>query len=480
MTIDEIHQKYRQGDTTAAALTQSYIDRIHRLNPKFKAVLKLEPTALEQAQKIDLAFSKGIWRGPLHGIPVLIKDNIETKSALPTTAGSLALVDNVRRKDATVVAKLRRAGAIILGKTNLSEWANFRDPKSSSGWSALGGQTGNAHDAARTPSGSSSGSAVAVALNLAPIALGTETDGSIISPAASNGIYGIKPSRGVVSRTGVIPLAESQDTVGPMAQSLSDALKVLDVISGRDPKDDVSIRKPKMPQSGRPVAVKGLRIGTMDLSGFCAPTRTLFERSLKQLKNAGGVIIPVQHSQKVLKQIEQMRQSEFFILLYELKRDLDRYLSKTPAKVTARSLAQLIEFNAAHPSQEMPYFQQDFFEQSQALDIQKLKPKYQKLRKDYRTQAKAAIEALYQTHQLDILITPSNVPPAKIDHVNGDTRGGSADTSLPAIAGSAHMTLPLGSLHGLPVGLSLIANIGYDAKAFRITQAIDAVLAQAD
>ena len=241
MTIDEIHQKYRQGDTTAAALTQSYTDRIHRLNPKFKAVLKFEPTAFEQAQKIDLAFSKGIWRGPLHGIPVLIKDNIETKGALPTTAGSLALVDNVRRKDATVVAKLRRAGAIILGKTNLSEWANFRDPKSSSGWSALGGQTGNSHDAARTPSGSSSGSAVAVALNLAPIALGTETDGSIISPAASNGIYGIKPSRGVVSRTGVIPLAESQDTVGPMAQSLSDAIKVLDVISGRDPKDDVSI-----------------------------------------------------------------------------------------------------------------------------------------------------------------------------------------------------------------------------------------------
>ena len=350
MTIDEIHQKYRQGDTTAAALTQSYIDRIHRLNPEFKAVLKLEPTALEQAQKIDISFSKGIWRGPLHGIPVLIKDNIETKGTLPTTAGSLALVDNITGKDATVVAKLRRAGAIIFGKTNLSEWANFRDPKSSSGWSALGGQTGNAHDAARTPSGSSSGSAVAVALNLAPIALGTETDGSIISPAASNGIYGIKPSRGVVSRTGVIPLAESQDTVGPMAQSLSDAMKVLDVISGRDPKDNVTIRKPKISQSGRPVPVKGLRIGTMDLAGFCAPTRTLFERRLKQLQNAGGVIIPVQHSPKIQKQIEHMRRSEFFILLYELKRDLGRYLSKTPTKVAARSLAQLIAFNAARPS----------------------------------------------------------------------------------------------------------------------------------
>jgi len=480
MKIDEIHQKYRQGDTTAAALTQSYIDRIHRLNPEFNAVLKLEPTALEQAQKIDLSFSKGVWRGPLHGIPVLIKDNIETKGALPTTAGSLALVDNVRRKDATVVAKLRRAGAIILGKTNLSEWANFRDPKSSSGWSALGGQTGNAHDAARTPSGSSSGSAIAVALKLAPIALGTETDGSIISPAASNGIYGIKPSRGVVSRTGVIPLAESQDTVGPMAQSFSDAMKVFDVISGRDPKDKATIRKPKAPLSGRPIPIKGLRIGTMDLTGFCAPTRTLFERSLKRLRNARGVIIPAQHSQKVLKQIEQMRQSEFFILLYELKRDLDRYLSKTPAKVAARSLAQLIDFNATHRLQEMPYFQQGFFEQSQALNIQNLKPKYQKLRKDYRTQAKAAIEALYQTHRLDILISPSNVAPAKIDHVNGDTRGASADTSLPAIAGSTHITLPMGRVRGLPVGLSLIANIGYDAKAFRIAEAIDALLAQAD
>lgn len=332
MKIDEIHQKYRQCDTTATALTQSFIDRINRLNPEFKAVLKLEPTALEQAQKIDRSFSKGVWRGPLHGIPVLIKDNIETKGALPTTAGSLALLDNVTGKDATAVAKLRHAGAIILGKTNLSEWANFRDPKSSSGWSALGGQTGNANDAARSPSGSSSGSAVAVALKFAPIALGTETDGSIISPAASNGIYGIKPSRGVVSRTGVIPLAESQDTVGPMAQSFSDAMKVLHVISGHDPKDDVSKRKPKISQSGRPIPVKGLRIGTMDLIGFCAPTRTLFERSLTQLKKAGGVIIPAQHAQKVQKQIEQMRQSEFFILLCELKRDLDRYLSKTPQR----------------------------------------------------------------------------------------------------------------------------------------------------
>ena len=234
-----------------------------------------------------------------------------------------------------------------------------------------------------------------------------------------------------------------------MAQSLSDAMKVLEVISGRDPKDNVTIRKPKISQSGRPIPVKGLRIGTMDLTEFCATTRTLFERGLKQLQNAGGMIIPAQHSQKVLKQTEQMLHSEFFILLYELKRSLDRYLSKTPAKVTARSLAQLREFNAAHRSQEMPYFQQGFFEQSEALGIQILKPKYQKLRKDNRAQAKAAIKALYQTHQLDTLISPSNVPPEKIDHVNGDTRGDSADTSLPACR-----KRPYDTSHGKPARIA--------------------------
>ena len=477
MKIDEIHQKYRQGDTTAAALTQSYIDRIHRLNPEFKAVLKLEPTALEQAQKIDISFSKGIWRGPLHGIPVLVKDNIETKGALATTAESLALVDNVRGKDATVVAKLRRAGAVILGKTNLSEWANFRDPKSSSGWSALGGQTGNAHDAARTPSGSSSGSAVAVALDFAPIALGTETDGSIISPAASNGIYGIKPARGVVSQAGVIPLAESQDTVGPMAGCFKDAIKVLDVISGRDPRDQGTVRKPKYPLSDTASVLEGKRIGTMDIGEFTAPTCKLFENRLEQFQNAGAVIIPLQDTPQNKKQSEELQENELFILLYEFKQGIDAYLSNTPKKVVTRSLAQLIEFNLSHHLREMPHFKQDFFEQAKAFDIDGLRSKYIRIRNRYRLQATAAISTLYQNYKLDILISPSNEPATKIDLLNGDSRGAHANTSLSAIAGSTHITLPMGRVRGLPVGLSLIANIGYDAKAFRIAQAMDAVLA---
>ena len=225
-TIDEIHTAYKNNSINAQQLTQSYIERINKLNPQYNAVISIEPTAIAQAKTLDELAAKGSWAGPLHGIPVLLKDNIETKGTLPTTAGSLALKNNVTNNDAFVVKQLRNAGAIILGKANLSEWANFRSSYSSSGWSAVGGQTHNAHDVTRNPCGSSAGSAVAVALNFAPIALGTETDGSITCPASVNGVYAIKPSMGQVSRSGVIPLSSSQDSVGPMAHSLKDALLV--------------------------------------------------------------------------------------------------------------------------------------------------------------------------------------------------------------------------------------------------------------
>jgi Asp-tRNA(Asn)/Glu-tRNA(Gln) amidotransferase A subunit family amidase len=277
-TIDEIHSAYKNNTITAQQLTQGYIKRINQLNPQFNAVINIEPTAVTQAKKIDELSAQGLWAGPLHGIPVLLKDNIETTGSLPTTAGSLALKNNITNNDAFVVKQLRNAGAIILGKTNLSEWANFRSSYSSSGWSAVGGQTHNAHDTTRNPCGSSSGSAVAIALNFAPVALGTETDGSITCPASVNGVYAIKPSMGQVSRSGVVPLSSSQDSVGPMAHSLKDARLVLSVLQGRDPLD-TSTHSFEL-QAQYKVTKPSLVIGALPSDKFTVETQRLYKKQL--------------------------------------------------------------------------------------------------------------------------------------------------------------------------------------------------------
>jgi len=296
-TIDQIHNAYKNKTINAEQLAKKYIKRIKDLDSQYNAVISIEPTALKQAKEIDNKAEKGFWIGPLHGIPVLLKDNIETIGTLPTTAGSLALRNNVTNKDAFVVKKLRDAGAIILGKTNLSEWANFRSSFSSSGWSAIGGQTHNAHDIERNPWGSSSGSAVAIALNFAPVALGTETDGSITSPASVNGIYAIKPSMGQVSRTGTIPLSSSQDTIGPMTHSLNDALKVLSVIQGKDPLDPATTDfkiKPAIIKNK-----KSLVIGVLPSDQFTAETQKVYAKQVQALKAAGHIPVNITITDKL-------------------------------------------------------------------------------------------------------------------------------------------------------------------------------------
>lgn len=467
-TISDIHNAYKNNTITAEQLTRTYIDRINALNPKYNAVISIEPTAIEQAKQLDTLFKAGKWAGSLHGIAVLLKDNIETMGTLPTTAGSLALKNNVTDKDAFVVKQLRQAGAIILGKANLSEWANFRSSYSSSGWSAIGGQTHNAHDVTRNPCGSSSGSAVAVALNFAPIALGTETDGSITCPASVNGVYAIKPSMGQVSRAGVIPLSSSQDSVGPMAHSLKDALAVLSVIQGED-SDDVSTLNVNRTLDS--IAVKSsLRIGALPASKFTVATQKLYAKQLQTLKDAGHTVVNVE----VKDDLSTLYVDEYAILLYDFKAEINHYLSKTPAQVTVKSLDELIAFNSANKQQEMPYFEQDILQQANAVDLSE-KQQYQNTKARYHALAKRAISNLYRNNKLDIVIAPTVSPAWKTDLINGDNFKGSS-SSLPAIAGTTHITLPVGKVSHLPVGLSVIANQNDEAAAYAYAAMIDNVL----
>jgi amidase/aspartyl-tRNA(Asn)/glutamyl-tRNA(Gln) amidotransferase subunit A len=466
-TIDEIHNAYQSQAINAEQLTQSYITRIKKLNPQYNAVISIEPTALNQAKALDELAAKGAWAGPLHGIPVLLKDNIETKGTLATTAGSLALKNNITDSDAFVVKQLRDAGAIILGKTNLSEWANFRSSYSSSGWSAVGGQTNNAHDATRNPCGSSAGSAVAVALNFAPIALGTETDGSITCPASVNGVYAIKPSMGQVSRAGVVPLSSSQDSVGPMAHSFADVLTVLNVLQGED-KNDSSTKGFKL-KSPKVKSTQSLTIGALPSDKFTVETQHLYAKQLNILKQAGHKIVNI----KVTDNLDTLFADEYYILLYDFKAEINHYLANTPEQVTVKSLKDLIHYNIEHKDAEMPYFEQDILLQAHAVDLTE-KQKYQQTKQRYRALATVAISNLYKNNQLDIVIAPTVSPAWKTDLINGDNFNGSS-SSLSAIAGTTHITLPVGKVSGLPVGLSIIANKDNEKAAYSYAKIIDNV-----
>ena len=467
-TIDEIHSAYKNNSINAQQLTQNYIDRINKLNPQYNAVISIEPTAIAQAKTLDELAAKGSWAGPLHGIPVLLKDNIETKGTLPTTAGSLALKNNVTNNDAFVVKQLRNAGAIILGKANLSEWANFRSSYSSSGWSAVGGQTHNAHDVTRNPCGSSAGSAVAVALNFAPIALGTETDGSITCPASVNGVYAIKPSMGQVSRSGVIPLSSSQDSVGPMAHSLKDALLVLSVLQGEDSLDATTTGFEL--KAGNLKSKSSLIIGALPSDKFTIETQRLYAKQLQALKQAGHTVINVD----ITDNLDTLFVDEYYILLYDFKAEINHYLASTPAQVAVKSLKALINFNIQNKNTEMPHFEQDILVQSQAIDLTN-KQKYQETKERYRTLATTAIVNVYKNNKLDIVIAPTVSPAWKTDLVNGDNFNGSS-SSLSAIAGTTHITLPVGKVSGLPVGLSIIANKEGEQAAYLYANIIDEVL----
>jgi amidase len=456
-------------DVGPVAATRAAIARIERIDPQLGSVIAIDPTAIDQARLIE---ARGL-RLPLAGVPVLIKDNIEVAGPLPTTAGSLALANNVTNRDAPLVARLRASGAIILGKTNLSEWANIRSSKSISGWSAVGGQTRNPYALDRNTCGSSSGSGAAVAAGLVTMAVGTETDGSITCPAAINGIVGLKPTVGLVSRTHVVPISASQDTPGPMAASVRDAALLLSAIAGSDPADpatrEADAHKVDYAAALDSGALRGKRLGVMRFaSGF--GTDAAFETALAILRQQGATLVDVRKIPNF--DDDQVGANEFTVLLTELKAGLNAYLAGSPAPIPVRTLADVIAFNKRNMAVEMPLFGQDTFEKAEASKGL-ADPGYKKARQASFQAASKGIDGLLKQHKLDALVGPTMPPAWKIDAVNGDQISGGGAGSLAAVSGYPHLTVPMGMVKGLPVGLSFIGPKWSDALLLRLGYAFE-------
>ena len=445
----------------AESSTAAAIERVRKVDPQIHAVLALDPTAMAQARVLDRSRRA---RGPLFGMPVLIKDNIETDGPLPTTAGSMALLHNVTGRDAPLVARLRAAGAVILGKTNLSEWANMRSSASISGWSAVGGQTRNPFALDRNPCGSSSGSAVAVAAGLTDAAIGTETDGSITCPASLNGIVGLKPTVGLVSRSHVVPISHSQDTPGPMAKDVRTAAMLLQAISGSDPDDPATAgadaHRADYVAALRPDALKGVRIGVLRFVGpWSPPVDALFAHALDILRAQGATLVDI----PIMKDRDKIGPAEFTVLLTELKADLNAYLATTPKSVASRTLSDLIAFDRAHP-RELALFGQDSFEKAEATKGLS-DPAYLQARAlSLRLAGHDGIDAMLAANNVAALVAPTMPPAWKIDAVNGDQIAGGGAADLAAVAGYPHLTVPMGQVRGLPVGLSFIGPAWSEAR----------------
>ena len=439
------------AQTAAQDSVRASLERIARIDPQLHAVIAIDPTAIGQARAFDAARRTV---GLVGGQPVLIKDNIEAAGPLPTTAGSLALAHNVTNRDAPLVARLRAAGAIILGKTNLSEWANIRSNNSISGWSAVGGQTRNPWALDRNPCGSSSGGGAAVAAGLVRLAIGTETDGSVTCPAAINGIVGLKPTVGLVSRTHIVPISHSQDTAGPMTASVREAAALLTAIAGSDPADPATAeadrRKTEYAALLDANSLKGKRIGVMRFaSGF--GTDTAFATALAILRERGATLVEIKKFDD-----SAIGKNELPVLLTELKADLGTYLKGSPAPIPVRSLADVIAFDQAHLKSEMSLFGQETFERAEKTkgltDLA-----YKKARAaSFMAAGPNGIDKLLRENRVVALIGPTMPPAWKIDAVNGDQISGGGAGSLAAVAGYPHLTVPMGLVKGLPVGLSFI------------------------
>ncbi|MEI6418572.1 MAG: amidase [Sphingomonadales bacterium] len=450
--------------------TRAAIARVQAMNPRLNAVIALDPTALDQAKALDASKAP---KGPLFGQPVLVKDNVETMGPLPTTAGSLALAGNVTGRDAPLVARLRAAGAIILGKTNLSEWANIRADASISGWSAVGGQTRNPHALNRNTCGSSSGSGAAVAAQLVDFAVGTETDGSVTCPAAMNGIVGLKPTVGLISRRHVVPISHSQDTAGPMTATLRQAALMLTAMAGSDPGDpataEADAHKADYVAALRRDALKGQRIGVLRFAtGWQAGVDARFEAALKLMQAQGAELVDI----KAFEGRRQIGPNEFKVLLTELKADMASYLASTPVN-GPRTLADLIAFNTAHADKELALFGQDTFEKAEATKGL-ADPDYIAAR---ATSLKAAgvdgIDQLLADNKVVALVAPTASPAWPIDAVLGDQAPGGGAGYLAAVAGYPHITVPMGGVKGLPVGISFIGPKWAEARLLGLAFAFE-------
>ncbi|HEY9404833.1 MAG TPA: amidase [Pyrinomonadaceae bacterium] len=475
-TIAELQEGMRGGKWSARELAEKYIERIERIDrkgPALNSVIELNPDALSLAAALDRERKAGRVRSPLHGVPILLKDNIDTADRMQTTAGSLALVGQPAPRDAFIALRLREAGALLLGKTNLSEWANFRSTHSSSGWSGRGGQTRNPYAIDRNPCGSSSGSGVAVAANFAAAAIGTETDGSIVCPSSACGIVGIKPTLGLVSRSGIIPIAHSQDTAGPMTRTVADAALLLGALAGIDPRDRATQSSGGKSHADYtrfldPAALRGARIGVArKFFGFSDRVDKLMSDAIDALKRAGATLVDPAD----LPSHGKYDDSEFEVLLYEFKADLNRYLAERGGGVP-RSLNELIEFNERNREREMPYFGQEIFLKAQAKGPLTSKAYLAALAKNHRLSRSEGIDAVMNKHRLDAIIAPTGGPPWTTDLVNGDHFSGGSSTPA-AVAGYPNINVPAGYVYGLPVGISFFGRAYSEPVLIRLAYAFE-------
>lgn len=475
--ISELQEGMTSGKYTARSITEKYIARIGEIDrggPVLRTVIELNPDALSIADGLDRERKEKGARGPMHGIPVLIKDNIDTADAMATTAGSLALVGARPPEDSYLVKQLRNAGAIILGKTNLSEWANIRSNHSTSGWSGRGGLTRNPHALDRNTSGSSSGSGAAAAASLCAAAVGTETDGSIVSPSSVNGIVGIKPTVGLISRTGVIPISHSQDTPGPMARTVRDAAILLAAMTGVDAKDQATASSQGKGLTDYttaldPNGLKGARIGVVrKYFGFLPAVDALMEVALDVLKRQGAVLVDPAN----IETIGKFDDSEFTVLLYELKADMNAYLMRLGPGAQVRSLKDIIAYNERNKKTEMPYFGQETFLKAEAKGPLTSKEYVNALAKNQRLSRKEGIDAVMKQHKLDALVAPTDAPGWLTDLIDGDHYLGGSSTAA-AVAGYPSVTVPAGFAFGMPVGVSFFGRAWSEPVLIKIAYAYE-------
>jgi len=477
LSATDARARMASGELTSVALAQAYLDRIAKIDdagPTLGAVIEINPQAVADATALDAERKAGKLRGPLHGIPVLIKDNIDSADRMQTTAGSLALVGKPAPRDAFIVQRLREAGAVLLGKTNLSEWANFRSTRSTSGWSGRGGQTRHPFVIDRNPCGSSSGTGTAISANLAAVGIGTETDGSIICPSSICGLVGIKPTVGLWSRSGIIPISSSQDTAGPMARSVSDAAALLGALTGVDSRDGVTADS-----AGKSVAdyttflnaksLQGARIGVArNMAGFHPMTDAAFERAIESLRKAGAVIVDPANVPTVGKYDE----AELDVLLYEFKAGVNAYLAERGSTVLVRTMDDVIAFNRANAGAEMPYFGQEQMERAQSmgsLDDAKYRDAVATCRRLSRDEG---LDAIMAQHSLDAIVAPSNGPSWPTDLINGDRYSG-GNSSVAAVAGYPSITVPMGFAEVLPLGLSFIGRAWSEGRLIGLAYAFE-------
>jgi amidase len=491
-SVTEARGLLERGEARSVELVEALLRRIgetDRAGPELRSVLALCPDALEVAHRMDQERRQGEIRGPLHGIPILVKDNIDTAGSEGTTAGSLALAMSRPTRDAVVVQRLRAAGAIVIGKANLSEWANFRGKRSSSGWSAAGGQCRNPHSLNRSPGGSSSGSGAGVAAGFAPLAVGTETDGSILCPAAINGVVGIKPTVGLTSRTGVVPISSSQDTVGPMARSVADAAGLLSVLAGygagADPLDPMTMTRPEdLPADYRAFCdfngLSGARIGVprQHYFGYSAKADALAEAALAIARKAGAVVVdPADVT--TAKSISKGK-DELTVLLHEYRAGLEAYLATRPAgEGQPRTIQEVVAFNEAHATEELAFYGQEYL--IAAAEVGDLdSPRYLKARaRNWRKARREGIDAALESAKADVLAFPTIGPAWCIDHVNGDPPAG-VGYQVAAVAGYPAITVPVGKVSELPVGLCLVGTAWSEPTLIRIAFALEQRLALGD